>query len=128
MPLLQIEITQSDPGLPLPLSHQCLLQLSVLLPEGVQVDGAPDAGPLAPDDDDGGGVDGEEGGGPGPAVDAVSDGLVAGLPAGGAAAGLPQADHHPAQQADGRVLGDVLADRTLSLVVELRRITRLVLI
>ena len=98
-----------------------LLQLPVLLPESVQVDGAPDAGPLAADDDDGGGVDGEEGCGAGPAVDAVSDCLVHGLPTRGATAGLPQADHHPAQQADGRVLRDVLTHRALSLVVELKQ-------
>ena len=98
-----------------------LLQLPVFLPESIQVDGAPDAGPLAADDDDGGAVDGEEGRGAGPTVNAVSDGLVHRLPAGGPAAGLPQADHHPAQQADGRVLRDVLTHRALSLVVELKQ-------
>ena len=118
MPLLQIIIpirTRISSQI-----SQFLLQLPVLLPEGVQVNGAPDAGSLAPDDDDGGGVDGEEGRGAGPAVDAVSDGLVHGLPTGGPTAGLPQADHHPAQQADGRVLRDVLTHRALSLVVELK--------
>ena len=38
-----------EEGLPPP-------QVLVLLPEGVEVEGAPDAGPLAPDDDDGGQV------------------------------------------------------------------------
>ena len=99
---------------------QFLLELPVLLPESVQVNGAPDAGSLAPDDDDGGGVDGEEGGGAGATVNAVSDGLVHGLPTGGPTAGLSQADHHSAQQADGRVLRDVLTHRALSLVVELK--------
>ena len=118
MPLLQI-IIQSELGFPLKYL-KILLELPVLLPESVQVNGAPDAGSLAPDDDDGGGVDGEEGGGAGPAVDAVSDGLVAGLPAGGAAAGLPQADHQPAQQTDSRVLGHLSAHAALPLVVKLK--------
>jgi len=32
------------------------LQFPVLLPKDVEVDGSPEAGPLATDDDDGGGV------------------------------------------------------------------------
>ena len=98
-----------------------LLKLPVLLSEGVKVDGAPDAGPLAPDHHDGGGVDRQEGRGARPAVDAVADCLVHGLPTGGPAARLPQTDHHPTQQADGRVLRDLVTHRALSLVVELKQ-------
>ena len=97
-----------------------LLQLPVFLPESIQVDGAPDAGPLAADDDDGGAVDGEEGRGAGPAVDAVPHRLVHVLPGGGLAAGLPQAHHHAAQQADRRVLRHAPAHAALALVVELK--------
>ena len=97
-----------------------LLELPVLLSEGVKVDGAPDAGPLAPDHHDGGGVDRQEGRGPRPAVDAVADCLVHGLPTGGPAARLPQTDHQPAQQTDGRVLGHLSAHAALPLVVKLK--------
>jgi hypothetical protein len=38
----------------------------------------------------------------------------------GLAAGLPEADHGPAQQADGGVLRHLLAHRAHSLVVELK--------
>ena len=100
--------------------HCYSLQLPVLLPESIQVDGAPDAGPLAADDDDGGAVDGEEGRGAGPAVDAVPHRLVHVLPGGGLAAGLPQAHHHAAQQADRRVLRHAPAHAALALVVELK--------
>jgi len=51
-------------------------QVSVLFTERVQVNGAPNAGPLAPDDHYGGRVDGKEDAGAAAALVGVLDGLA----------------------------------------------------
>ena len=99
-----------------------LLQLLVFFAEDVQVDGSPDAGPLAANDDDGGRVDGQEDAGASSAVPGVLDGLADALISHlHFATELLQADHRAAHEADGRVLRDVAAVVALALVVELER-------
>ena len=76
-----------------------LLQFSIFFPESVQINGSPDAGSFTTDHHNGGGVDRKEGSGAGPTVHTVPHCLMHHVPGAGAAACLPQAYHHPAQQA-----------------------------
>ena len=98
------------------------LQLLVFFAEDVQVDGSPDAGPLAADDDDCGGVDSQENPCSASAVprvfDRLTDPLVAHLDL---ATELFQTHHSATHQTDGRVLRDVAAEVAFAFVVELER-------
>lgn len=94
------------------------LELAVLLAKGIQVDGAPETGSFAPNDNYEGAVDSQEDGRACPAVDGMLDSFVNAL---SLAAVLPQTDDRPANKAQAGLFGNRIAVRARFVMIKLEK-------